>query len=276
MKLTEDNYYSEEANSAYMSASQLKRFMQCERMAIAELNGDWQQEDTTALLVGSYVDAYFSGEEEKFTNEHPEIYTKTGSLRAEYKQANDIITTIRADDLFSRMMSGEKQKIVKGEIYGVPFRGKIDSFLSAEQCQEIAKEFPQMAESMMLADGAIVDLKIMRDMESIFIPGRGRVSFVQAWRYDLQLAIYQKLIGKKVPCFIACVTKERIADKEIIHIPQYMLDTALSEAEEYIKRAEYLKQHNDEAMGCGKCDYCKKVKVLSKAIGADELDGAII
>ena len=40
MKLTNQNYYSQEANKTYMSVSQLKSFMKCEAAAMAELRGD--------------------------------------------------------------------------------------------------------------------------------------------------------------------------------------------------------------------------------------------
>lgn len=276
MKLNNDNYHSAAANQEYMSTGQLKRFMQCEAMAIAELNGEWEQEDTTALLVGSFVDAYFSGDIDKFRSEHPEIYTRQGTLRAEYRQAEDIIEYIINDDLMMRMLSGKKQAIVTGEIYGVSFRGKIDFLLDAKLCAEIAEEYPQMSESLLLADGAIVDLKIMRDMASVYLPDQGRISFLQAWQYDLQLAIYQALEGHKLPCFIVCATKEKQADKAVIHIPQYMLDVAIETAKPAIERAAYVKANPTEAVRCERCDYCRQTKILTGAISADELEGALI
>ena len=56
MILTNDNYYSPEANWEYMSVSQYKQFLKCEAAAMAQLKGEWSQPKTTALLVGSYVD----------------------------------------------------------------------------------------------------------------------------------------------------------------------------------------------------------------------------
>ena len=61
-KLTAENYYSPEMNWRYMSASQFKAFKRCEAAAMAELRGELERKETTALLVGSYVDSYFSGE----------------------------------------------------------------------------------------------------------------------------------------------------------------------------------------------------------------------
>lgn len=77
MILTPENYYSPEANFEYMSVSQFKDFsgtygqVGCEARAMAKLRGEYQEEKTTALLVGSYVDSYFEGPEslERFKSE---------------------------------------------------------------------------------------------------------------------------------------------------------------------------------------------------------------
>ena len=75
MKLTNDNYFSKEANLEYMSVSQFKAFEKCEAAAFAEIKGEWKRPKTTSLLVGSYVDAYFEGTIDKFQKENPEIFT---------------------------------------------------------------------------------------------------------------------------------------------------------------------------------------------------------
>ena len=64
-----------------MSTSQL-RFLQCEALAYAELNGLYERETTTALLVGGYVDAYFSNTLGQYVAEHPaNIHTKRHHAR---------------------------------------------------------------------------------------------------------------------------------------------------------------------------------------------------
>ena len=274
MQLTEATYFSPEASGAYMSASQVKSFLDCEARTLAELTGAYQREETTALLVGSYVDAHFSGSLADFMEQHPEIYTKGGQLRADYQQADDIIAYLEADPLLMRMLDGEHQRIVTGEIYGVPFKGKIDSLLSAEQCRAIADDYPGMAEDLMLADGAIVDLKVMRDMEAVWKPGAGRLSFIEAWRYDLQMAVYQALVGRKLPCYLVVATKEKVPDKALIHIPQYMMDAALTSVDVLIPRFQHLKQRPDAAIRCGRCAWCRQTKVITGAVDADELEGS--
>ncbi len=273
MLLDNTNYHSQEANRHYMSASQLKRFLDCEALALAELDGSCRREDTTALLVGGYVDAAFSGRLDPFRAEHPEIYTNKGTLRAEYQQADDIIHVLQDDPLLSAMMQGEPQRIVTGEIAGVPFKCMPDFLLTAAQCEAIVERFPGMADTLLMAPGAIVDLKVMRDMEPVYRGGRGRLSFVEAWRYDLQLAIYQRLVGGRLPCYLVVATKEKPPDKALIHVPQYMLDAALETAADTIVRANHLKQHPEEAVRCGRCDWCRQTKVVTGAVDADELEG---
>ena len=42
----------------------------------------------------------------------------------------------KADPLFAYFMSGEKQRIFTGEIAGVPFRAKLDSYMTVETTSE--------------------------------------------------------------------------------------------------------------------------------------------
>ena len=273
MQLTEQSYFSTQVARELMSASQVKRFLECEALALAEIRGDFRREESTALLVGGYVDAFFSRTLADYVAAHPQIYTNKGTLRSDFAQAEDIIAMIQGDPLLMHMISGETQKIVTGEIAGVPFRGKLDSLLSAEQCHEIAALYPEMAEDLMMADGCIVDLKIMRDMEPVWVKGAGRVSFVSGWRYDIQLAIYQELIGGKLPCYLVVATKEKVPDKALIRIPQYMMDAALDAVRELIPRFHELKHGLDDVKRCGKCEWCKRSKLIGGAVDADELEG---
>lgn len=50
-------------------------------------------------------------------------------MRAEYKKADTIIQRIESDEYFMQCMSGEKQVIMTAEIFGIPWKIKIDSYL---------------------------------------------------------------------------------------------------------------------------------------------------
>ena len=120
-KVTAYNYFTPEINMAYMSASQFKAFTQCEAAALAELTQEYIREESTALLVGSYVDAYFSRGLERFKADHPELLTARGELKAEYKKADRVIDRIREDKLFMALLGGRKQVVRTGRIGGIPF-----------------------------------------------------------------------------------------------------------------------------------------------------------
>ncbi len=62
--LSDENYYSTQADWQYMSVSQYKKFLECEAAALAKLKGEWvPSTDPKALLVGNYVHSYFESKE---------------------------------------------------------------------------------------------------------------------------------------------------------------------------------------------------------------------
>lgn len=248
MKLTNDNYFSPEMQMKYMGVSQYKDFLDCPARALATVRGEYKEEMTKAMLVGSYVDAYFEGTLDKFKDEHPEIFnSRTGELKVDYQQANDIIKRIEADELFMEHMSGKKQVILTAELFGTPWKIKIDSYHPGK---------------------AIDDLKIMRSMERIM-----GVSFVQHWGYDIQMAIYSEveyLANKRkkkerLETYLDVATKEDPADLAIVHIPAWRRKERLSEVEKNMPRIIAYKKGELEAPGCGVCPYCrgkKKARVI--------------
>lgn len=82
--VTPENYYSPEMNMAYMGSTQFKAFERCEAAALAELKGEYRPPSSVALLVGGYIDAWFSGELPLYQAQHPEIFKRDGTLKAEY------------------------------------------------------------------------------------------------------------------------------------------------------------------------------------------------
>ena len=107
--ITAENYFSPENEKKYMGSSQFKNFMKCEAAALAEINGEYERKKTTALLTGSYVDSHFEKTLDIFKAQHPELFKRDGTLKAEYIKAEDIINRIERDEMFMRYMSGEKQ-----------------------------------------------------------------------------------------------------------------------------------------------------------------------
>lgn len=267
MTLTNENYYSREAAIEYMSASQYKSFVRCEAAALAEIRGEYTSPTSSAMLVGGYVDAWFSGELPLFQAQHPEIFKRDGTLKAEYISAQNIIARLESDELFSMLLSGKKQEIVTGKIAGVPFRGKLDVLLDGETCHRITERFPE-TENVFGDDpaGAIVDMKIMRDMESVWDQEtRTRVPFFEAYGYHYQGAIYKELVGGDLPFVLAVGTKETEPDLEAISLEGdgYLRHT-LYEIEDSVPRYQAIKRGEVEPHRCGKCAYCRATKNLTR------------
>lgn len=264
LKLTADNYYSDEANWAYMSCSQYKNFKRCESAALAELRGEWNRPSTAALLVGSYVDAYFSNELEQFKAEHPEIFKKDGTLKADFEKAHAICERLDQDELARLLLSGRHQIIKTGKIAGVAYKAKYDSLLTARQVEAICKQFPEIRSLVPFGGAMIVDLKCMKDFEPIWDEDAGeRVSFIEYWGYDIQGAIYQKLDGRHAPFVIVGATKEAATDIDAFYVPDEDLAFSLSEVEALSPRYDAIKRGEIEPEGCGKCAYCRNTKRLS-------------
>lgn len=264
LKLTAENYFSPEADMEYMSASQFKSFRKCEAAAMAELRGEWGKKDTMALRVGSYVDAYFSGELEQFKADHPEMYKRDGTLKAEFAHAQKVAERIERDELARLLLSGKHQIIKTGKIAGVWFKTKSDSLLTARQVEAICKKFPQVIELVPFGGGMIVDLKYMKDFADVWDDElREKVNFVEFWGYDIQGAIYQKIDKRMLPFVILGATKEAEPDIEAMYIPDDDLAFSLSEVEALAPRYDAIKRGEIDPVGCGKCAYCRSKKQLS-------------
>lgn len=263
MILSAENYFSPEASREYMSVSQYKNFAGtlgmkgCEEYALALLSGAWKEEPSPAMTASSYVDCYFEGTLPSFKKQHPEIFTKDGKeLRSDFKHMETIIKRIERDEYFMKCLSGEKQVIYTGEIFGMQWKGKLDSFLP---------------------DTVTVDLKIMKSIrDTFYVPELyRRLSFVEYYGYDIQAAIYQKIVeintGKKLPFLIACASKEAFPDIEVLAFTQGDLDKAMGRVFQAVGRIHALKSGQVQPTRCEECDWCHTTKVLRKPIHYSEL-----
>lgn len=254
MNLTNENYFSPEAMRSYWSVSQFKAFNKCEACGLAELRGEYEREETDSLLIGSYVDAFFTDDFLGWLKKNEaKIYSKRGGGKlAKFSQADAMIERVRQDPLMTAYLIGEKQKIMTAELFGVPWKIKMDVY---------------DPEGIGQVPARIVDLKCVKDFDDIYDPGYGWRSWIEYWGYDIQGAIYQKVVelntGKRLPFYIAAVTKEKTPDIALIHIPQHILDAAYHLVEAKIDRLDLVKTGEIKPARCERCDYCKRTKILT-------------
>ena len=254
MKLTQKNYYGAKASREYMSVSQFKNFLKCPAAALAELNGEYAPERGRALVLGSFVDEMLTGTEksqEKFIEENrSELFKKNGDPYADVEQAMETVERVRKQPLMMHYLNGKHQVIMTGEIEGVPFKIKMDSYDPEEY---------------------INDLKYMASLRSpnLFTP------MVEYWGYDLQAACYQEIvrqnIGKRLPFFFTVATKEKPAHLAVGQISQWNIDKAMDTVRANIVRFHKIKIGELEADRCEDygCDFCTSTKIITEPIDTD-------
>lgn len=257
MVLTHENYYSLEANREFLSVSNIKVFMSCEAKSLAYLNEEiGRDEEKEAFLLGKYVHSWNEGKEahQKFKEENPQIFSSQGKtkgqLKANFKQAELMIKALEKDRYCKRFLEGQKEVIIQGEIFGVKFKGMVDS-LNVDH-----KIFS--------------DLKTTQDIHKKF----GGLNFIENYQYDLQMSVYQELLyqqfGEKFMPYIVAVEKQSVPGTAIIRIPQYVLDRKMEDLEIILDRYKKVISGEEQPTSCGRCNYCKQHKKQG-VIGMEDL-----
>jgi len=267
MTLNSTNYHSIEANGEYMSVSQFKDFDACEAMAMAKLSG-WSEPDKEALLLGSYVHAGIEGDGalEEFKLRNPDIISSKGptkgELLAKFKHADVMLEKLHNDPFSMFVLDGQKEVIMTAELYGVPFKIRIDSYAPDR--------------------GRLADLKTTKGIREKYWSNRygGWVSFVEAYDYLLQMAVYCEVEriatgrdGWLEPLMVA-VSKEDVPDLAVIRFDEHRLRIELEIMEHKLPRIMEVKTGIAQPIRCEKCRYCRETKRLTGTIHfADLLDG---
>lgn len=253
MKLTSDNYFSKQADMEYMSVSQFKDFQSCEAGALAKIRGEYERPKSKAFLEGGYIDAHFAGSMGGFLAEHPEVLnSRTGALKSEFVRARAAIEAAENDPGFMEYLSGAPQEIITFELFDAPWKAKPDFVLPDK----------------------IVDLKYMKDVLPVWDKGEKK-PFVDAYGYDIQGYVYQQAVlqkmGKKLPFYLAVITKEDPSDRWIINIPQWRLDSVAELVKHYLPIYLAIKKGEAEPVRCGACAYCRSTKKTEHVTAYEEL-----
>lgn len=258
-------YYSKEADMEFLSATQYKTFCGtrcragCEARGLAEARHELPKRESVAMMMGSYVDAFFSGKEEfaEFLHEHyGEVFMQSESNRGKVKKAflraNDMINRARRDPLWMEFAQGEKQRIYVGEIGGVMFKCRMD----------------------VVHPDRTVDIKTCRTLDTYKRGAMARtaegdwVPFFYDLGYDIQAAIYQEVRaqnegGVKKPFYLNCISKDRDPMDGSFHpmvatieIPQSEMDERLKDVEIRARKIRAIKTGEIEPIPCRHCTYC--------------------
>ena len=263
VKLTHENYFSAQASKDYMSRGQYKGFAyECEAKEMAKLEGRWAEESSLALEVGSYTHSWNQGTRRDFISNHPNMFKKDGSLKAEYLIADKMIATLEKDEFALYCLEGTKEVIVTAMMFGAEWKVMLDVQNNDRR--------------------RIVDLKTTRSItEKVWDEElRQKVSFVEAYKYCLQAAIYTEIErlamgrdeGDWSEFLIVAVSKEKSPDKAIINMTDHeRLVKELAQVEVNMPRIIQVKAGEVEPIRCENCDYCRSTKVLSKTVHYSEL-----
>lgn len=302
MILTQDNYYSTEADMEYMSCSQYQGFLECEAKQLAKLQKRWVDEPSQAFLVGNFFHSYFEGEEAhaKFKRENLDIFTKSSvkkyesaleakafqnviggktninpegelELLSPFKQALKMIEVAEKDPLIKQFidMQGENEIFMTGYIGETKFKIKMDKYIRD-------KRF-------------IIDYKSVANIwETSYNPVKQvRQTFVEMYGYVMRAAVYsliesQNALGMTFDeaytqlknseldlpqSFLICVSKQDYPDKAVLHVnheQQY-----IAEIEGMFKnlyRFNMIKEGRQLPKRCNTCDYCRATKILKSVI----------
>ena len=139
--LTKEDYYTPEADQAYMSCSLYDMYLECEAAALAKEQGRYRPTPSRAFILGNYFHTFFESEEahEEFCEKNaPELYTlsslkpgKSPQKRADVEQIDLMIDVVMKDELMRRFveMPGENEAVMTGHIFSMPWRIRMDKIV---------------------------------------------------------------------------------------------------------------------------------------------------
>lgn len=271
MELTRDNYYTPEADWAYMSCSQYQSWNECEAKTLAKLQGRWQDGEKEAFLVGNYFHTHFESPEahNQFCNDNFDKIFKTKTVKgkggqpdtvvvtgkyAAYEQADKMIAVAEADPLIKSLIDlpGENEMIMTGLIWGVPWRIRLDKYVS--DTGRMIIDYKTCAN--------ISELKWSEEL-------REKVTFIDAYGYMMRAAVYSEVEKQNAHSdedahfIIIAVSKQDFPDKEALRLNhRQRYDYELEQIKKRLPTIQAIKEGRMKPKRCGVCDYCRSTKQL--------------
>jgi hypothetical protein len=261
--LSDENYYSNEADWHYISVSQLKNFLKCEALALATVKGEWEvDENNKNFLVGNYVHSFFESRtaHKRFIEENKDKMfssRKPYGLLKDFQIADQMIERLKSESAFGQLYQGEKEVIVTGNLFGVTWKAKID-------CLNVE-------------NGYFVDIKTVKDIhEKKYDEYWGPQSnFIERYGYLIQMSVYRELLeqqyGKQFVPFIAAVSKQTPSDVALITLDESKMMSELARVEQAIEHVQRVKMGEEAPEWCGTCEYCRSHKKITGFTNMNDL-----
>nr|DAW67695.1 MAG TPA: Putative exonuclease [Caudoviricetes sp.] len=254
-----------------MSCSQYQSFCECEAKAMAKLEGRWTDPDKEAFLVGNYFHTFFEGQEahEQFIQEHFDKIFKTKVIKgkkgepdqtvvtgkyAPYEQADKMIEVAQSDPLIRSLIDlpGENEKIMTGELWGVPWRIRLDKYVP---------------DGRMIIDWkTVANISELKWSEAM----HEKVTFIDAYGYMMRAAVYTEIekqnahSSEDAPFIIVAISKQDYPDKEALYLNhRQRYDYELEQIRKRLGMIQMIKAGRVKPKRCGCCDYCRATKVLT-------------
>lgn len=253
MILTQENYFSKEANTEYMSVSQFKAFAECEAQALhnIEISGE---NEIPAFLEGKLFETWVSGDRALFMAQHPELISSRGAtagqLKAEFNKVIKAAERFLKQDFFKDIINKcEKQVILTGEIEGVKIKCALDLFDRETN--------------------SIYDIKCMKDFKEQWNKEeKSYVPWYYIYGYVLQLAVYREIVrqnfGEPKEIGLMAASKEEEPDLQAKSFSSELLDLELEYFKNNVKRYNDIKKGIVAPTYCGECAYCKSIKQITR------------
>jgi len=261
--ITPENYHDIETQRACMSSHQWSDWLSCAFATGTALCKETKESPSTAILVGAYTDIALLTPDllPAWLDEHPEVMTKAGALRADYENANVMVARLQRDPVVKKLLNGEHQWIVTGEIGGMPWRGMLDVI------QPEKEVFVDLKTVGLKPGESLVDKTEYDRKAGVRLP------WYDFWGYWRQMAVYRELIrqqyDKQFRPIILAVSKPTPASPEPdIAAFSFEDDARLDEELEDIKQkaAEVELWRNETDLSklprCENCAACRATKIM--------------
>ena len=165
-----------------------------------------------------------------------------------------MIAVAEADPLIKSLIDlpGENEKIMTGELFGVPWRIRLDKYVP---------------DGRMIIDWkTVANISELKWSEAL----REKVTFIDAYSYMMRAAVYTEIEKQNAHSLddasfiIVAISKQDYPDKEALYLNhRQRYDYELETIKKRLPMIQAVKAGVVRPKRCGFCDYCRATKRLS-------------